>query len=112
MLSACPRKFFSPGTVYWADGSQLDDLMRGNIDIGSSFGIPNQTTAGSYKVYQTSVKEAQAPLIFRSNIAPVVDDGVFKIGGQNQSLLPKRSAFSEPVQVLDGNGKPLIIQSR
>ena len=102
----------SPGTVYWMDGYQLDDLMTGKIDIGSSFGLPNQTTASTYKVYQTSVKEAQAPLIFRSNIAPVVDDGIFKTGGQNQTLLPKRSAFSEPVQILNGNGNPLIIQSR
>ncbi|MDY6919454.1 MAG: type VI secretion system tip protein TssI/VgrG [Pseudomonadota bacterium] len=102
----------SPGTVYWMDGYQLDELMADKIDIGSSFGLPNQTTASTYKVYQTSVKEAQAPLIFRSNIAPVVDDGIFKTGGQNQTLLPKRAAFSEPVQILDGNGNPLIIRSR
>jgi hypothetical protein len=102
----------SPWTEYWMDGRQLDSLQNGATNIGSAFGLPNKTTASSYKVYQTTVNDAQAPLIFRSNIAPVVDDGVFKAGGQNQTLLPKRSAFSEPIQLLDENGNPLIIQSR
>jgi len=94
------------------DEFQLDNLMAGKVDIGSSFGLPNQTTSSTYKVYQTSVKESQAPLIFRNNIAPVVDDGVFKTGGESQTLLPKRSAFGDPIKVLDENGDPLIIQSR
>ncbi|OEC32750.1 YD repeat-containing protein [Pseudomonas cuatrocienegasensis] len=102
----------SPGTVYWMDRVQLDDLMAGKIDIGSSFGLPNQTTFSTYKVYQTTIREAQAPLVFRSNIAPVVDDGIFKAGGQSQVLLPKRSAFNEPMQLTDTNGNPLLIHSR
>jgi|SRR5690554_1146738 len=102
----------SPTTVYWMDEFQLDDLMTGKVDIGSSFGLPNQTTTDTYKVYQTSVKESQAPLIFRNNIAPVVDDGIFKAGGESQTLLPKRSAFSDPIKILDENGDPLIIKSR
>jgi len=102
----------SQGTVYWMDESQLNDVMSGNVNIGSAFGLPNKTTTNSYHVYKTTVSDSQAPLIFRSNIAPVVDDGVFKVGGQNQTLLPKRSAFTQPVQILDGNRKPLVIQSR
>jgi hypothetical protein len=102
----------SPWTEYWMDGRQLDSLQNGTTNIGSAFGLPNKTTASSYKVYQTTVSDAQAPLIFRSNIAPVVDDGIFKAGGQNQTLLPKRSAFSDPIQLLDKDGNPLIIQSR
>ena len=102
----------SPKTAYWMDESQLKALSSDKVDIGSSFGLPNQTSTSSYKVYKVSVKEAQAPLIFRSEIAPVVDGGIYKTGGQSQTIIPKRSAFSEPVQLTDGNGMPLIIDSR
>jgi filamentous hemagglutinin len=102
----------SQSTVYWMDKSQLDSVMSGNIDIGSQFGLPNKTTSGSYHAFETTVRDAQAPLVFRSNVAPVVDDGIFKIGGQTQTIIPKRSAFTQPVQLLDGSGNPLVIWSR
>ena len=101
----------SPGTVYWMDASQLDNLMRNQINIGSSFGLPNKTTASTYNVFEVTVKEAQAPLVFRSKIAPVIDDGVKKEGGQNQAIIPKRSAFSQPVKLLDNSGNPLQVKS-
>ncbi len=102
----------SAGTVYWMDGSQLNDLMSNQINIGSSFGLPNKTTASTYNVFEVTVKEGQAPLVFRSDIAPVVDDGIYKPGGQNQTVIPKRSAFRKPSKLLDEKGSPLVIKSR
>jgi len=99
-------------TEFFIDQKQLDDLLSGKpINIGSEFGLPNKTSANSFKVFEVTVKDNQAPLVFRSKIAPVIDDGIVKEGGKVQALLPKRSAFTEPKQV-DINGEPLIIRSK
>jgi hypothetical protein len=93
------------------DRAQLDEVLNGGIDIGASFGMPNKTSVGAYRVYETTVKDGRASLIFKSNIAPVVDDGVFKLGGRVQTLLPQRSAFNVPSPVLGADGLPLVIRS-
>lgn len=103
----------SATTPFWMDAGQAkaNGIFSGNsMNIGSMFGLPNQTSVSKYNLYQMTVQESKAPLIFKSDVAPVVHDGVFKSGSAGQSIIPQRSAFTTPTPVLV-NGKPLIIRS-
>ena len=55
--------------------------------------LPEKSIANAYDVYRATVKPNQAPLVFTSEIAPIVENNIIRLGGNGQSIIPKTSAL-------------------
>ena len=86
----------SPYSPFFAKQSAFEDALSQGHNISDRFGLPIQSEAARYDVYQIQPK---APTeVFVSHVAPTSELGglVTKPGGAEQYLVPHRGLYTEP----------------
>jgi hypothetical protein len=96
---------FSP---YWARESQAESAIAMGKNISDFYGLPIGSEALRYDMYRIT---PQVPTqVFVSTVAPTseLDNLVTKNGGAEQSLVPNRKLFSDPVYVKTVDNVPSL----
>ncbi|MBB5360439.1 uncharacterized protein YfiM (DUF2279 family) [Rhodanobacter sp. ANJX3] len=86
----------SPYSPFFAKQSAFEDALHQGHNLSDRFGLPIQSEAARYDVYQ--IKPKAPTEVFVSHIAPTSELGglVAKPGGAEQYLVPHRGLYSEP----------------
>jgi hypothetical protein len=87
-------KAYSP---FFTDQIGRDKQVLGKSNIADSSALPNQSSAAEFDIYSISPKPNQRPTVFKSEVAPIEQGSVKRKGGAQQTIVPERSLFENPV---------------
>lgn len=95
------REGHKPGanSPFWARGSEFDAAVAGGKNLSEYFALPVVSESPRYDAYRIT---ARVPTqVFVNTVAPTSELGglVRKAGGAEQSLVPNRRLFTDPVFV-------------
>lgn len=80
-------------TPYWFTKGELENLKRDPIDALNKLGIPLQSHAVKFDVYE--IKPKGIATVFESKIAPTQQGSFKQSGGATQTLVTNRSQFTD-----------------
>jgi hypothetical protein len=91
-----PPSAYSP---FWTKEAELDAAVKAGKNLSDYFGLPVVSEAARYDIYRITPKVPTQ--VFVNTVAPTSELGgqVIKMGGAEQSLVPNRQLFTDPVQV-------------
>jgi len=89
----------TPYSPFWTKESNLGAAVNSGKNLSEHFGLPIVSEAASYDVYRITPKVPTQ--VFVNTVAPTSELGglVTKPGGAEQSLVPNRRLFNDPVHV-------------
>lgn len=84
---------------FWTKETELDAAVKAGKNLSDHFGLPIVSEAPHYDVYRITPKVPTQ--VFVNTVAPTSELGglITKAGGAEQSLVPNRRLFNDPVYV-------------
>lgn len=84
-------------TPYFTDQAGRDRLVTGKSNIADVTAVPNQSAAQELDIFSITPKKFEKPTVFKSEIAPIQQGSIKRKGGEQQTIVPERSLFEDPV---------------
>jgi hypothetical protein len=84
-------------TVYWIDQNQLK-LIQAHPELANDIlGLPANSQAMQFNVFEIQPKAGTSPTIYQSNIATSTNsNGLTSVGGATQTIVPNRNLWTTP----------------
>jgi len=87
----------SPTTAFWVDQAQLN-LIQAHPELANDIlGLPANSQAASFNVFEIQPKPNTTPTIYQSQVATTTEaSGDISVGNATQTIVPNRSLWTTP----------------
>ncbi|MQR02061.1 hypothetical protein [Glaciimonas soli] len=87
----------SPTTAFWIDQAQLNLIQAHPELVNDILGLPANSQAASFNVFEIQPKPNTTPTIYQSQVATTTEmSGSTSVGNATQTIVPNRSLWTTP----------------